>query len=111
MAVTSSARSSAELFAETPRHLRDVRETCEGGDRDGESFDDDAHDAGVPPKSPASPTRRGDRAAAAAAALTRDTPLEEGVYVSEPHFAPPRMDESQAWFHGDLRGGEDRDPA
>ena len=96
MAVTSSARSSAELFAETPRHLRDVREKSEGGregDRDGESFDDDAHDAGVPPKSPASPTRRGDRAAAVAAALTRDTPLEEGVYVSEPHFAPPRMDE------------------
>ena len=23
----------------------------------------------------------------------------------------PRMDESQAWFHGDLRGGEARDPA
>ena len=115
MAVTSSARSSAELFAETPRHLHDVRETYEAGrdgDRDGESFDDDAHDAGVPPKSPASPTRRGDRAAAAATALTRDTPLEEGVYVSEPHFAPPRMDESQARFHGDLRGGsrEDRDP-
>ena len=114
MAVTSSARSSAELFAETPRHLHDVRETSEGGregDREGDAFDDDARDAGVPPKSPASPTRRGDRAAAAAATLTRDTPLEEGVYVSEPHFAPPRMDESQAWVHGDPRGGADWDPA
>jgi len=115
MAVTSSARSSAELFAETPRHLHDVRETSEGGregDHEGDAFDDDARDAGVPPKSPASPTRRGDRAAAAAAALTRDTPLKEGVYVSEPHFAPPRMDESQAWVHGDHGdGGEDRDPA
>jgi len=115
MAVTSSARSSAELFAETPRHLHDVRETSEGGregDHEGDAFDDDARDAGVPPKSPASPTRRGDRAAAAAAALTRDTPLKEGVYVSEPHFAPPRMDESQAWVHGDHGdGGADRDPA
>ena len=115
MAVTSSARSSAELFAETPRHLHDVRETSEGGregDHEGDAFDDDARDAGVPPKSPASPTRRGDRAAAAAAALTRDTPLKEGVYVSEPNFAPPRMDESQAWVHGDHGdGGADRDPA
>ena len=115
MAVTSSARSSAELFAETPRHLHDVRETSEGGregDREGDAFDDDARDAGVrrnrPRPRPAAATCA---AAAAAATLTRDTPLEEGVYVSEPHFAPPRMDESQAWVHGDPRGGADWDPA
>jgi hypothetical protein len=110
MAMTSSARSRAatvNLASDTPRHLHDVRET----DEDVRLFDDDDDDSGIPPQSPASPTRSRDRAAATAAALTSGPSLEEGVYVSEPHFAPPRMDESQATFHGDDRGRDEWDAA
>ena len=48
---------------------------------------------GDPAPSASSPTASA-RRARAAAELMRGPPLEPGVYVSEPHFLPPRMDAS-----------------
>jgi len=48
---------------------------------------------GDPAPSASSPTASA-RRARAAAELMRGPALEPGVYVSEPHFLPPRMDAS-----------------
>ena len=48
--------------------------------------------ASSPTRSERQDERQGERRAAAARALMQGPPLDEGVYVSEPHFLPPRMD-------------------
>ena len=48
--------------------------------------------ASSPTRSERQDERQDERRAAAARALMQGPPLDEGVYVSEPHFLPPRMD-------------------
>ena len=101
--MTSSVRSSVATgdLDTTPRHLLPEDLARDEHHYDGQFVNEDDVN-GIPPQSPASPTRRSDRASAAAAALNRldlkETGVDQGVYVSEPHFAPPRMDESHSAF-------------
>jgi hypothetical protein len=102
MSSVTSSVDPAE-FGETPRHLEETYyDERQDANHTAGLFGDDDSSNGIPPPSPASPTRHDRTAAAQPASLTRETPLDQGMYVSEPHFAPPRMDEStNAWFSRD----------